>query len=106
MGVFTNVNLLIFFLFNMMYSLTFFGWSFMVVAFIPSKRSSGIAVTLLHLVTFYLQLLLRDPATPSSFQYALAIFPNVCMSHVIKQIFFYNFNTDSGLTWSSMGTAY
>jgi len=66
-GIFKKTNMFLFFIFNMLYSTTLYGWSFMIVAFIPSKRSSGIAATLLHIISYYLAFILQDPTTPSSY---------------------------------------
>jgi ATP-binding cassette subfamily A (ABC1) protein 5 len=77
--IFSNINLFLFFVFVILYSMTMFGTAFMVVAFLPQKRSSGIAATLWHIVSYYLIFTISDPATPSSIQYGLSIFPNVCM---------------------------
>jgi hypothetical protein len=88
--IFENVNMFIFFAFCMLYSLTLYGWAFTIVAFLPTKRSSGIAATLFHIISYYLCFLIADPSTPSSVQYGMSIFPNICMSQIVKQLFFYN----------------
>ena len=36
----------------------------------------------------------------------MSLFPNVCMKQIVKQIFFYNFNTQSGLTFATTGVEY
>jgi hypothetical protein len=46
--------------------MTLWSWSFVIVAFLPTKRSSGIAAVLLNFITFYLGGILADPATASS----------------------------------------
>jgi len=56
--IFKNVDMLIFFIFCLLYSLTLYGWSFTIVSFLPSKRSSGIAATLFHIISFYLSFLI------------------------------------------------
>ena len=103
-GIFKKVNFIIFLVFCVMYSSTLFGQSFLIVSFLP--RSSGIAATLFHFITYYLSFILQDPLTPSGLQYGMSIFPNVCMNQCIKQIFFYNFNTSDGLNFSSFSVVY
>jgi hypothetical protein len=93
-GIFKKLDFILFFIFNLLYSLTLFGWAFAIVAFIPSKKTSGIAATLINLITYFLSFTLMDPNTEPSMNYGMSIFPNVCMSQITKQIFFYNFNTD------------
>lgn len=104
--IFTNINHFIFFLFTLMYSLTLYGEAFTIVAFLPSKKSSSIAATLFHIVSYYLVFAIADPATPASVQYALSIFPNICMGQCIKQIFFYNYQTRDGISWNTVGKVY
>lgn len=36
----------------------------------------------------------------------MSIFPNICMGLIINQIFFYNYQTAEGLSWSTGGTEY
>ena len=45
--VFNNVNMLLFFIFLMLFSVNLWAWAFLIVAFLPTKRSSGIAAILL-----------------------------------------------------------
>lgn len=64
--IFKNVNLLLFFIFCLLYSTTFYGTAFLIVAFLPTKRSSSVAATLWHIISYYLIFTIADPATPSS----------------------------------------
>jgi hypothetical protein len=89
--VFTKVNMGLFFAFCMVYSLTLYGWAFCIVAFLPTKRTSGIAATLFHILSYFLTAILQDPNTSGGLQYGMSILPNVCMNQMIKQIFFYNY---------------
>jgi hypothetical protein len=106
LGVFTNVSIPLFFFFCMSYALTLYGWAFCIVSFLPTKRSSGIAATLFHIISYYMVFIIADPSTPTVVQYCFSILPNVCMAQMVKQIFFYNLNTASGLTWSTMSIYY
>jgi hypothetical protein len=65
-GILKHVNLFLFFSFALLYSLTFFGWAFLIVAFLPTSRTSGIAATLWHIVSYYLSYILRDASTPAA----------------------------------------
>lgn len=78
--VFGNVNPLLFFIFCMLYSINLWAWAFNIVAFLPTKRSSGIAAVLLHFITYYISNLVSDPASPPSLLYGLSFLPNVCMA--------------------------
>ncbi len=79
-GIFIQVNNVLFFIFCILYSLNLFGWALIIVTFLPTKRSSGIASVLLNFITFYMSFILRDEATPSILQYGLSVLPNVCMN--------------------------
>jgi len=105
-GIFKNVDILLFFSYNMIYSLNLYGWAFCIVSFLPTKRSSGIAATLLHIISYYLCFTINDPSVPASTQYAMSILPNVCMNQLTKQIFFYNFQTEVGLNFSTGSVVY
>jgi ATP-binding cassette subfamily A (ABC1) protein 3 len=77
--IFKNIDLFLYFLFCLFYALTLYGQAFAIVAFLPTKRSSGIAATLFHIVSYYMIFIIADPATPSGIQYGLSILPNICM---------------------------
>lgn len=101
-GALENVNMVIFFIFVFLYSMTLYGIAFFIVAILPTRRSSVIAAFLFHFITYLFNNFLADPGTSSFSQYAFSIFPNVCMSRCVKLVFFYNFNTSSGLTFENL----
>jgi hypothetical protein len=65
-GILTNVRPIMFFLFSQLYSVTLFGEAFFIVAFMPTKRSSGISVSLFHLISFFISRVLSDSSTSSA----------------------------------------
>jgi ATP-binding cassette subfamily A (ABC1) protein 5 len=62
--LFKNINFIILFTFLTFYSWTLLGLAFIIVAFLPNKRSSAVAAVLLNFMTFFLSPILQDPATP------------------------------------------
>ena len=78
--IFKNVDKSLYFIFCLCYQMSLFGWSFCIVSFLPTKRSSSIAATLFHIISFYLAYTIKDPATPSTVQYGMSILPNVAMA--------------------------
>lgn len=106
LGVFINVNLLLLFSFFFIYSMTFFGWAFLIVAFLPTPRSSGIAAVLIAIISYNMMAILRDPTTPANVQYGMSILPNVCMALILRQIFFYNYFTAEGMNFSTGSVMY
>ena len=82
--VFLKVNMGLFFVFCMLYAQTLYGWAFCIVAFLPTKRTSGIAATLFHILSYFMTAILQDPNTSTNLQYGMSILPNVCMNQMIK----------------------
>lgn len=78
--IFQKVNFFLFFTFSMLYSINMWAWSLIIVAFLPTKRSSGIAAVLFNFISYYLVFIIQDIATPSALQYGMSIVPNVCMT--------------------------
>ena len=104
--IFKNVNMFMYFSFCMLYSLTLYGWAFTIVAFLPTKRTSGIAATLFHMISYFMSSILQDPKTPSGLQYGMSVLPNICMNQLVKQIFFYNYQTAKGLSFETGSIEY
>ena len=105
-GVFKRVEMSLFFVFCLVYGMTLYGQAFMITAFLPNKRSSAVAATLFHIISFYLSFLIWDPATPSWVQYSMSLMPNIAMNQCVKQIFWYNLRSINGLRWTSMSLPY
>jgi len=92
----------IMFLFSFLYSLSFFGQSFICVAFMPNQKSSGLIIVLTQFLIYFLSSILADPGSGKIIQYCLSVVPNVCMVQMMKQVFFFNNQTDVGLTFKTM----
>jgi len=56
--LFRNINFIILFTFLNFYSLTLLGLSFIIVAFLPTKRSSAISAVLINFMSFFLTTIL------------------------------------------------
>lgn len=104
--IFINVSLVIFFIWNVIYGLTLYGQAFVITSFLPSKKSSAIAATLFHIISFYSYFTVKDPGTSSTTMYMASLFPNICMTKCVNQLFFFNYQTLSGLTPGSMYTIF
>lgn len=85
--------------------MTLYGEAFFIVSLLPNSRSSGLTVSLFHLITFYSSQLLAT-STNSALKYSMSLLPNVCLNQMMQIIIFYNFNTTEGLTFSSAGNDY
>jgi hypothetical protein len=76
----THVSPAIFFVFSVMYMMCQYGMGFLVVAFLPTRKGAVVAGVLLFWLSYFICKLVQDPSTGSGLQYALSIFPNVCMN--------------------------
>jgi hypothetical protein len=52
--VFKKVSVTLFLFFSITYSMSFFGVALVITAFLPTKRSSSVAATLFHIVSYYM----------------------------------------------------
>lgn len=59
-----NLNYFLVFIFFQLYAMTFIGITFIIIAFLPTKRSSSISAILFNFVTYFLSEILSDPSTP------------------------------------------
>lgn len=76
----THVSPAIFFVFSVMYMMCQYGMGFLVVAFLPTRKGAVVAGVLLFWLSYFICKLVQDPSTGSGLQYALSVFPNVCMN--------------------------
>jgi ATP-binding cassette, subfamily A (ABC1), member 3 len=91
--IFSKVSKTVFFTFSMLYSLSFFGIALIITACLPQKRTSSVAATLFHIVSYYISFTIWNSEAQFALQATLSIFPNTCMSQSIKQFFWQNLNT-------------
>ena len=57
--VFANSNMWLLWLMSLEYGMTLYGFSFMLVAFLPNKKASATAATVTHLLSYYLALIYK-----------------------------------------------
>ena len=56
--LFKNISFFLFFVFCMIYSTSLLSISFILISFLPTKKSSGIAAVLINFITFFLSAVL------------------------------------------------
>ncbi len=100
--IFKNNSFFVIFAFNVLYSTSLFGVALIIVAFLPNKRSSSVAATLFHIISYYASLSVWDPSASTAIQYGLSLLPNICMNQCVKQFFIYNINVYGGATFSNL----
>ena len=92
-----KINPVFIFMFVFSYGLTIFGSAWIIVALIPSPTGSTLLAILYHLISFYIGAAINTSIQSSTTLYVLSLFPNIAMSQVVKQIFFYQNLTNDGL---------
>ena len=86
-NTFKQSNKVLFFLMNFIYGISLFGFAVVVVALLPTQRSSSLAVSLLHVVTFFVVYAVQSPDIDAGIKIGLSIFPNVGMALSIFNLF-------------------
>jgi hypothetical protein len=104
-NTFRQSNKFLIFIMNFIYGISLFGFAVVVVAVLPTQRSSSLAVSLLHVVTFFVVFAIQSPDIGASVKIALSIFPNVGMALSIFDLFHFEVQS-SGLSMSSANIWY
>lgn len=63
--IFKMCNFSVLLCFNFLYGLSFFGSTWLCVAFFPNKRDAALAVVLINYLTFFVSAVIREPSSPS-----------------------------------------
>jgi ABC-2 family transporter protein len=90
-STFRQSNKILFFLFNFIYGISLFGFSVVIVALLPTQRSSSLAASLLHVITFFIVFAIADPNISSSVKIGLSVFPNVGMALGFFNLFHFEY---------------
>jgi hypothetical protein len=90
-STFKQSNKVLFFLFNFIYGISLFGFSVLIVALLPTQRSSSLAASLLHVITFFIVFAIADPKISSSVKIGLSVFPNVAMALGFFNLFYFEY---------------
>lgn len=100
-NLFVNSNKLIIFLHCFFFGMSLFGFAVIIVSILPTVRASATAATLIHLITYFFVIPLKDPNVAAGAKYALSIFPNVAMSLGIFNLYDFEAN-QGGLDFSNI----
>lgn len=92
-------------MFNFIYGISLFGFSVMIVAVLPTQRSSSLAASLLHVITYFIVYAIQSPDIDPAVKIALSIFPNVGMSLGFTNLFHFEFQSN-GLGFPECSTWY
>lgn len=86
---FRQSNKLLLFFLAFIYGISLFGFAVVIVAILPTQRSSSLAASLLHIVTYFIVYAILSQDVETSTKVGLSIFPNVGMSLCIFNFFHY-----------------
>jgi hypothetical protein len=84
---FLESNLWLIWALGVFYGMTLYGFSFIVVAFLQTKKSSATVATLLHILSFYLAFAFRGPAWSNSVKMWLSLIPNCALCFSVEHLF-------------------
>ena len=86
-NVFNQSNKGLIFILCFLYGLSLFGFSVLVVAFIPTQRSSATVATLFHLISYFIVFTINDPQIPVAAKFILSLFPNIAATLSLYNLF-------------------
>eukprot|EP00347_Sterkiella_histriomuscorum_P002219 403369012 len=99
-NVFPQSNMFLVFIMNFLYGLSLFGFSLVIVAILPTQRSSATAATLLHIISYFLIFALKDPEQSQNLKILASLLPNIGMSFSVFTLYY--FESDStGLNFTN-----
>ena len=97
--VFQKSNLLMIWCMAILYGMSLYGFSFGLVAFLPSKKASAPAATLVHLLSYYLALIYKGHKYNFNEKCLMACFvPNVGLSMMLDHLLHCEIEGGTGLT--------
>jgi ATP-binding cassette subfamily A (ABC1) protein 3 len=85
--VFRDSNPLLIFALSILYGMNLFGFSFTIVAFLPSKKSAATFATLIHILTFFVAFIFKGDAINNNIKMVLSLIPNCALSFTVSHLF-------------------
>ena len=84
--IFVQSNLLLIFAMCLLYGMTMFGFSFMIVAIFPSKKSSATAASILHLLSYYVGFMYTGSTKTLWVKLLVCLIPNAALTFMIEHL--------------------
>ena len=97
-SVFRMSNILLIFAMCVLYGMTMFGFSFIIVAIFPSKKSSATSASLIHLLSYYIGFMFAGHQKYGSTKYLVMLIPNASLTFMLEHLCNCEF-LGGGLTW-------
>lgn len=85
--VFKQSNLVLIFLMCFLYGMNLFGVSFAITAWLPSKKSSATAASILHLMSYYVAFAYSGYGSSVKTKFFVALIPNCAMAFAVQHLF-------------------
>ena len=84
--IFTQSNLSLIFLMCVLYGMTMYGFSFIIVALFPSKKASATAASLLHLMSYYVGFMYTGHNSGNAIKLCVALIPNASLTFMLEHL--------------------
>jgi len=104
-NVFPNSSKVLIFFLAFFYGISLFGFSLIIVAILPTVRSSATSATLFHVISYFAVFALKDPDLPAALKLGMSIFPNIGMSFCVYNLYHFEANS-TGLSFSNFDDWY
>ena len=69
-----------------LYGMTMFGFSFMIVAIFPTKKASATAAALIHLLSYYVGFVHSGHSTSHAVKVIVALIPNAALTFMLEHL--------------------
>jgi ATP-binding cassette subfamily A (ABC1) protein 3 len=73
--------------FCILYGMTFYGFAFAVVAFLPNRKTSATAASIAHLLSYYVAFMYQGYSATNRSKLIAALIPNCAMSFMVNHLF-------------------
>ncbi len=84
--IFVQSSLLLIFAMCLLYGMTMFGFSFMIVAIFPTKKSSATAASILHLLSYYVGFMYTGSTKTLWVKLLVCLIPNATLTFMIEHL--------------------
>ena len=84
--IFVQSNLLLILAMCVLYGMTMYGFSFIIVAIFPTKKSSATAASLIHLLSYYVGFMYSGQQKTLAIKLFVCLIPNATLTFMIEHL--------------------
>lgn len=88
-----------------LYGVSLYGETVVIVALLPNVKSSATAATLFHIISYFLVYTIQNPGIPFLSKFFASLLPNIAMSFSIYNLFYFELQS-TGLNWDTTNLYY